>query len=122
MEYDFVQTINTPQLIDEITTASLNLPDNVFTAGTCVQIIYNSTLTSDQVNTLTNVVTNHVANSAYITIENQTNITKLIGYLNNANPTIANTARAIIVANLAPRMQDGMVSAINAQIAAIVGY
>lgn len=115
-EYDFVQTINSTQLLDEINTAGLPAPDYITTADTAVQIFYTSDLTPDQQTTLTNVVTNHVADPSYIPLSVQADINTLIAYLNNANTTIANAARAVMIVNIAPRMPDGMIASINAQI------
>jgi hypothetical protein len=120
-EYDFTQTIYTPQLLDEINTAGLPAPDYITTQGVNVQIFYVSPLTQDQVSTLTTVVANHVANPNYVTLAVQSDINILIGYLNNSNTTIANTARAVILQNMAPRLPDSLIQTINAQIKSITG-
>lgn len=121
-EYDFTQLINTPQLIDEINTAGLSTPDIINSADTAVQIFYANALTADQLTTLTTVVANHVANANYTPLAVQADINKLVGYLNSANATVANTARAMIVANMAPRLPVDLIKKINSQISAIVGF
>lgn len=121
-EYDFTQTINSTQLLDEISTAGLPAPAYIDTSGACVQIFYPSALTGDQLATLTSVISAHNPNPAYVTLATQAAVTKLTSYLNSANATVANTARAVMVANLAPRLQDGMLAIVNAQIASIVGF
>lgn len=120
-EYDFIQTINNPQLLDEINTAGLPAPDYIMTNGTAVQLFYVNQLTADQQNTLSTIVANHVANSAYITIANQTQINTLIAYLNNSNTTIANTARAVILQNIASHLPLATLMMINSQINSVVG-
>lgn len=120
-EYDFTQTINTQQLIDEINTAGLPAATSISTTSNNVQIFYNTVLTTDQQNTLSNVVLNHVANPNYIPIATQVQITKLIGYLNNSNTTISNTARAVIITNIAPGLSQSLLTTINNQICTIVG-
>lgn len=121
IEYDFTQNINSQQLIDEITTAGLPAPDYINTVGTAVSIFYVSALTSGQQTTLSTVVSNHVANPNYVTLIVQAQVNTLIGYLNNSNTAIANTARATIISNIAPNLPLGTLITINAQIAAIVG-
>jgi len=120
-EYDFVQTVNTQQLVDEINTAGLPAADYINTSGNCVSIFYVNPLTTDQQSTLTTVVANHVANPNYIPLATQAQINTLVAYLNNSNPTIVNTTRAVIVSNIAPNLPIGTITAINAQIKAIVG-
>lgn len=71
----------------------------------------------DQLNTLTTVV----ANPNYVPLAMQVQINMLIGYLNNSNATIANTARAVIINNIAPGLPTALLQTINAQIAAKVG-
>lgn len=116
--YTFNQVVNIPQLQDEMTTAGLPTPsapiainDNVTT------ITFSSDLSGGQVTTLNNVMAAHVPNPAYVTLQNQADIATLIAYLNNINPLTANTARAVMVLNFAPRLPDGMLQTINAQIA-----
>lgn len=121
MEYDFTQTVFTPQLLDEIATAGLPTPDRIDTTGTAVQVFYSTPLTNDQTTTLSSVVGDHVANTNYVTVLAQGDINRLVAYLNNSNSTIANTARAVMVNNLAPRLPDGLIQTINSQIQAIVG-
>lgn len=120
-EYDFIQTINSSQLIDEITIAGLPAPDSILTNDSSVQIFYVLALTTDQQTALITVVTNHVADPNYVTVANQAQITKLLGYLNNSNSTIANTARAVIVSNLAPHLPPAVLANINSAIYSIVG-
>lgn len=120
-EYDFTQTVNTPQLLDEIATAGLTAPDYVLTDGTAVQIFYATALSSGDQTTLSTVVADHVANSSYVPAALQAQINTLTAYLNNANPSIANAARAAIVAALAPRMQLPLITAINAAIHTATG-
>lgn len=120
-EYDFTQSIYTPQLLDEITTAGLPAPLSVETTGTSVQIFYTNPLTDDQQATLSKAVANHVANPYYVTLATQQAVSTLVGYLNNPNVQISNTARAVIVANMASRMPQTMLTTINAQIAAALG-
>lgn len=120
-EYDFIQTINATQLLDEMTTAGLPIPDYINTAGTSVAIFYVSPLTSGQQATLTTVVSMHAANPNYITLAQQAQINTLIAYLNNTNTTISNTARAVMIQNLAFHLPPGLITTVNAQIQAIVG-
>lgn len=121
-EYDFTQTVNPTQLIDEINTAGLPSTDYILTSGNCVQIFYTIALTSDQLSTLTTVVTNHVANVNYVTIAVQTQVTILSGYLTNSNAFVANAARAAIVANIAPHLPLVTLTTINSQIKTQVGF
>lgn len=121
-EYDFTQTINDTQLQDEIATAGLPAPSMINTEGTSVQIFYSNALTSGQQTTLASVVSAHVANPAYVTVAMQAQITQLTGYLNNVNPLVANTARAAMVAKMAPRLPIDLLTAINAAIQAQVGF
>lgn len=120
-EYDFTQTINTNQLLDEINTAGILVPDYITTDSTFVQIFYINPLTSDQQNILSTVVTNHVANPNYITLAVQIQITTLTNYLTNSNPTIQNTARAAILQNIAPNLPIQTLININTQIHNITG-
>lgn len=121
VEYDFTQTINTSQLLDEISTAGLASPSYVLTEGTTVQIFYQRALSDDDVSVLNDAVSNHIANPVYVTLALQAQIAMLMSYLNNANPAIANTARAVIVGNLAPKLPPALLTAINAQIATLLG-
>lgn len=123
-EYDFIesQKINIPQLKDELTTAGLPLPSDIQINDVNVQVFYDSDLSAEQQGTLSQALINHVANPTYVTIAVQADINKLISYLNNADPTVASKARATMVLNLAPRLPDGLVVTINAQIAALVGF
>lgn len=122
IEYDFTQTVNTPQLLDEISTSGLPTPEYVLTSGTSVQIFYASTLTDVQVSTLNTVVTNHAANPNYVTIAVQTQVNTLVAYLMNSNATVAGTARATIVTNIAPHLPLSTLTTINTQIKAQVGF
>lgn len=121
-EYDFIQIINTPQLLDEICTAGLPAPSYVNTSDGQVQIFYASALGDDQATTLSNTVSTHIANPAYVTAAIRAEITKLTGYLNSANPSVVAAARACVVATLAPNLPPNLMHVINAAIAAIVGY
>lgn len=120
-EYDFVQNVNPTQLLDEIATSGIAVPDYINTEGTSVQIFYVAALSDQDAATLSTVVSAHVANPSYIPTAIQTQINLLTSYLNSPNPTIANTARAIVVANLAPRLPCSLMTSINAQIATKLG-
>lgn len=120
-EYDFIQTINTPQLLDEINSSGLAIPDNIGANGTQVQIFYSSPLTSDQQITLSSVVANHIVNVNYVPIAIQSQINTLVGYLNSADTTTANIARAVMIANLAPRLPTTLLYSINSQISSKLG-
>lgn len=120
-EYDFTQTINDNQLLDEISSAGLPTPDSINTADTNVQILYSTELSGDQQITLSNVVANHVANPNYLTLSLQAQINTLTGYLNSSNPTVQSIARVAIVSNIAPGLPAGLLTKINAQIAAAIG-
>lgn len=120
-EYDFIQTINTPQLQDEIVAAGLPIPDSIDTADVNVQIFYSKPLTDDQLATLTTTVSAHVVDPKYVSLALQNAIDILTGYLNNPSPQIANTARATMIANLAPRLPCSLIVLINAQIKQITG-
>lgn len=120
-EYDFNQTINSVQMLDEISTAGLSAPDYILTDGTIVQIFYVTPLTSDQQNTLQTVVANHVANPKYVTLAVQTQVATLVAYLNNTNTAISNAARSAIVATLASNMPLAQISAINRMISNSIG-
>lgn len=121
IEYDFIQTINSTQLIDEINISGLPTPDYITTTGTCVQVFYANSLTNDQQTTLSTVVTNHIANPNYMTLVQQIQVNTLIAYLNNTNTTISNTARSVIIKNLAVNIPLATLTVINSQIYAIVG-
>ena len=120
-EYDFIQTINSTQLLDEINTAGIAAPDYINTDGTAVSIFYVNALDAADEETLSTVVANHVANPNYITLSLQADINTLVAYLNNSNATIANAARAVIVANMAQRLPQSLIESINAQIHATTG-
>lgn len=120
-EYDFIQTINTPQLQDEIVAAGLSIPDSINTADVSVQIFYSKPLTDDQLATLTTVVLAHIADPNYVPLVLQNAINILTGYLNNPSPQIANTAKAVMIANIAPRLPCALIVLINAQIKQITG-
>lgn len=115
-EYDFTHTINTAQLLDEIAVASLPMPGRIDTVTDAVQIFYENALDAGQESSLTSVVSAHLANPFYVSPAAQAQIDTLLSYLNNPNMAIANTARAAIVANIAPRLAPGLVTLINAQI------
>lgn len=121
IEYCFTQTINTPQLQDEIMTAGLSLPDVISSNGTSVVIQYSVSLSSDQLIELGTVVANHVVNSDYVTLAVQADIATLVGYLNSSTLSVAQTARATIIANIAPRMPPNLIATINSQIASLLG-
>lgn len=121
-EYDYIQTVNTSQIKDEMVTAGLPLPSDIQINDVTVSIFYPSDLSEGQKNTLDSVVANHVANSSYVTLAVKAQIAQLVGYLNNASPTVANTARAVMVANIAPKLPPNLVYTINLQIAGIVGF
>lgn len=116
-EYDFSQLVNTPQLIDEVSTAGLPAFTYMTTDGTSCSIFYATPLTTDQQTTLTTVVANHIANFSYITLAVQTQINTLVSYLNNSNTAVANLARATIVQNLAKGLPLNILTTINTQIA-----
>lgn len=120
-EYDFTQTINTTQLLDEIAAAGLAAPTAIETVGTSVQVFFASPLSSPDQSTLASVLAAHVANSAYVPLATQAAISTLIAYLNNSNVTIANTARAVMITSLAPKLPQALITQINATIKAQVG-
>lgn len=121
-EYDFTHYINTNQLLDEIHASGLVTPAFISTFGSSVQIFFLDPLSDADNTTLSGVVANHVANPAYITLAIQTQVSILLSYLNNTNTTVANTARAVIVSNLAPNLPPGLLTTVNTQIAAILGH
>lgn len=118
-EYDFTQVVNTMQLMDEVSTASLPSPDYILTSGVAVQIFYTFSLTDSQAATLSTVVASHIANPAYITLAIQAQVLALVTYLNN--PATVNITRAVILANLASNLPLATLTKINAQIAAATG-
>lgn len=120
-EYDFVHLIYTPQLLDEMSTAGLPAPAYVETDGCNVQVFYASPLDDDQSASLTSVISAHVANTSYVTLAVQAQASILVAYLNSANATVANTARAVIIANLASRLPYDLMVTINSQIAYKLG-
>lgn len=117
-EYAFEKAIITDQLIDEMNTAGLPVANLIETVGTSVKISYVDRLSEDQMNTLNAVMDAHAANSSYVKISDQSEINKLIGYLNSPNTTVSNTARAVMILNLAPRLQPDLIAKINLAIAA----
>jgi hypothetical protein len=121
-EYDFTQTINTPQLQDEINTAGLPAPDYITTVTTAVSIFYAVPLTSDQQSTLTTVVANHVANPNYVPLATQSQINQLTSYLNNSTASVQQEARTQIIAAIAPNMPVALLIQINAAIKSVVGF
>lgn len=121
MEYAFAKAVSTSQLLSEIAGAGLPAPARVDTLESVVTIFYDDALSGGQEATLGTVVSNHVIDPNFGQTSTQQNIDKLLGYLNNVNPSIANTARAVILRNLAPNLPPGLMSTINAQIQAIVG-
>lgn len=120
-EYNFVKEINTAQLLDEMKTALLPVPFRIDTAGSDIKIFFTDGLTNDQEATLNITITNHIANPYYVNLINQQKINTLLSYLNNSDINIANIARAVIVANIAPKMPSGLVDMINTQISLKIG-
>lgn len=120
-EYDFVKNIYTPQLLDEIYTAGLAAPNHIDTDGCNVQVFYDSALSDPDSAALTSVINAHTANPNYILLSTQAQIAILVGYLNNTNATVANTARVVVVANLASRLPPDLMVTINSQIAYKLG-
>lgn len=127
-EYDFTKSVKDSQLLDEISTAGLPAPDYINTDGSNLSIFYLNSLTSDQATTLATVVSNHSANANYITLAQQAAaaaqaaaIATLTAYLTNSNTTISNTAKAILIAHMAPALAPGLLATINSQIATALG-
>lgn len=122
MEYDYTQDINSIQLVDEIFTAGITAPDYILTDGTAVQLFYASELSDDNKAILDVVVAVHVANPNYITLAQTAAIAKLIAYLNSANATVSNVARAAIITTMASKMPLTALTQINTTIKSQVGY
>lgn len=114
--YNFVQTVNTQQLNDEILTAGLTLPDYITTDGTAVGIYYVSDLNSVDQTTLSNVVANHIVNPNYVPLALQAQINTLTGYLNSTAPAVVSAARVAILAALGPHLPLATLCAINAAV------
>lgn len=121
MVYFFVHRINTDQLLDEISIAGLHAPTLIETVDTDVSIEFENELTETELQTLTSAVDSHVKNVSYVPKAQQTQIDQLIAYLNSANVTVANTARAVMIVNMAPRLPPDLLVTINASIAARLG-
>lgn len=115
---NYEKIVNIPQLKDEIQLAGLPAPSDIQMNDVVVMIIFIDPLSEEQVLALDSVVSAHTPDPAYVTIAARAAVNTLLNYLNNPNMTIANTARAVIVTNLAPKLPDGLVLTINAQIAA----
>lgn len=118
MNYTFVKQppVNTAQLTDEITTAGLPAPTEIDIDDVNLTIIFNPDITPDQQVTLGTVVANHVANPNYVTLATMADVANLTNYLNNADPNVVATARAVMIKMFAPRLPDGLIRTINAQI------
>lgn len=114
------QSVNVPQLRDEIQTAGLPAPLDVSIEDVNLTITYDPELSEQDLATLAGVVDAHVADPAYVTLAARAQIATLTSYLNSPTASVAATARARIVANIAPRLPPDLVATINAQIAAII--
>lgn len=123
MNYTLIKIppINTTQLSDEITIAGLPTPILFDSEDINLTISFADTLDSGQQATLSSVVAAHTPTVGYVSLATQAAIATLTGYLNNANPTISNTARAAVVATIAPNLPPGILATINARIAAALG-
>lgn len=122
MEYDYTQSINSTQLMDEIFTAGIVCPAYILTSGTDVQLFYTNPLSDADKATLDAAVAAHVANPAYITLVQQAQVAKLIAYLNSVNPLVSNAARAAIITTMASKMPLAALTQINATIQSQVGF
>lgn len=128
--YEFLKQVNSDQLKREVDTfcAQMNAEEDgdlallrIDTVEETIAIWFNQALSTNAEVQLDDIITNYVFVADYISPEDQAQIDKLVGYLNNANPAIANAARAIIVLNLAPRLGAELITLINTQIAAKIG-
>lgn len=123
--YEFVKQVNSDQLNRELNTfcAQMNAEEDgdlsllrIETVGDALTIWFNQVLSANAEPQLTALIDNYVLVSDYISPEDQDQIDTLVGYLNNANMTIANTARSVIVLNIAPNLGAALIASINAQI------
>lgn len=116
MIYKYTKNINTQQFIDELNTVHFCMPEYMETVGDSVKLYYTEEITEEQLTSLSTIIDNHIAVENYITLANQSQINQLINYLNSVNPTVANTARAVMITNLAPRLPSDLLVTINAAI------
>lgn len=123
MNYSFIKTppVNIVQLQDEITTAGLPAVLSISIDDVNLTLEFSGELDSGQQVTLTNTVAIHTPTPGYVSLATQAQIATLTGYLNNPNPTIANTARAIVVSVLAPNLPPNILTTINARIVVALG-
>lgn len=123
MIYSFVKAppINTVQLTDEITTSGLPAPTMSDSEDVNLSLTFSVELDGGQQATLASVVSAHTPTLGYQSIAMRAAVVTLTGYLNNADPNVANTARAVMIANIAPNLPGTMLSTINSQIAARLG-
>lgn len=120
--YPYTKEVNSDELKLEILASSIATPfDHIDATGSDVSIVFQDALSDDDKTTLDGIVANHVNAPPPPDPSIQANINTLTAYLNNSNATIANTARAVMIANLAPKLPSGMIATINAQIAARLG-
>lgn len=122
MTYIFtIAAVNLDQIADEIATAGLPAAQGYEIEGFNLMITYAAALSDSQASSLTSVVSRSVANPAYVTLATQAQIATLIGYLNNTDTTVANTARAVMIATIAPKLPPAVLIQINTAIAAKLG-
>lgn len=123
MTYPFVKSppFNLIQLSDEIVTAGLPTPNSFVDDDVNLTIGFAVTLDAGQQTTLGTVVAAHTPTPGYVSLATQAAIATLTGYLNNANATIANTARAVMISIIAPNLPPGLLATINATIATKLG-
>lgn len=110
--------LNTAQLTDELTTAGLPAPTFIDSEDSTLSLTFSGTLDSGQQTTLASVVAAHTPTPGYVTLATRAAIATLTAYVNNADPAIAGTARAVMISYIAPNLPPGLLITINAAIAA----
>lgn len=128
--YTFTKQVNSDQLKVQLVAmcAQVNILEatdlalvRIETVDTELSVWFNQELSESAETQLNTLLSDYAYIANYIPPEQQTQINTLIAYLNNANPTIANTARAVIVLNISPRLGADLICSINSQIATRLG-
>lgn len=129
-DYNFTKQVNSDQLTAQLNIfcAQVNTDENgniqlvrIDTVGDLLTVWFNQILSQNAETQLNDLINNYVLVEDYIPSDQQAQIDKLIGYLNNENMTIASIARAVIVLNIAPKLGPDLISTINDQISAKLG-
>ena len=127
--YNFTKQANSDQLSHQLNTfcAQMNVEEDgdlalvsIETIDDAVSIWFNQVLSENAESQLNDLIDAYVFEEQYVPDVDQAQIDTLVGYLNNADATIAALARKVIVLNIAPKLGAEMIASINTQIAALL--